>query len=265
MLKQDFEHLFKLEENFWWFVGMREITSALLDPVCPPGGTRRILDAGCGTGGNLKWLQRYAGNGRVFGIDLSPDALEFSLSKAEGVAAGGSVTAIPFADRQFDLVTSFDVLGQLPYPGGDELALREMNRVLRPNGTLFLRVAANEWLRSGHDAALQTTHRYALNELRSLVEGSGFCILRTTYANTLLLPVAAFRRVVLKRIGLADSGSDVQPLPAGYEWLNRLLKRVLFSEAWYLSRDRSSLPAGLSLICIAQKQGDDASLEELKR
>jgi SAM-dependent methyltransferase len=255
MLKEDFEHLFALEENFWWFSGMREITSALLDPVCQPRHRRMILDAGCGTGGNLEWLQRYAGDGKVFGIDLSPDALKFLLSRGHRLAAGGSVTALPFGDAHFDLVTSFDVLGQLPHQGGDEQALGEMNRVLRPGGVLFLRVAAYEWLRSGHDEALQTKHRYALNELRSLVEGSGFRILRTTYANTLLLPLAALRRVVLKRVGLADSGSDVQPLPAGSDWLNRLLKRVLVGEAWYLRRQTSKLRAGLSLIFIAQKSG----------
>jgi len=150
----------------------------------------------------------------VFGIDLSPDALKFLLSRGPRwpQAVGNSS---PFGDAHFDLVTSFDVLGQLPHQGDDELALGEMNRVLRPGGVLFLRVAAYEWLRSGHDEALQTKHRYALNELRSLVEGSGFHILRTTYANTLLLPLAALRRVVLKRVGLADSGSDVQPLPLG--------------------------------------------------
>jgi hypothetical protein len=67
--------------------------------------------------------------------------------------------------------------------------------------------------------------------------------------------VAAFRRLVLKRVGLADSGSDVQPLPAGFDWLNRLLKNVLLSEARYLGKADRSLPAGLSLVCIAQKAG----------
>ena len=42
--------------------GMREITRTLLDPVCPPTGDRLTLDAGCGTGGMMSWLKRYAGN-----------------------------------------------------------------------------------------------------------------------------------------------------------------------------------------------------------
>ncbi|HSS21817.1 MAG TPA: class I SAM-dependent methyltransferase [Pyrinomonadaceae bacterium] len=265
MLKEDFEHLFKLEENFWWFAGMREITSALLDPFCPPTPTRAVLDAGCGTGGNLEWLKRYAGDGNVFGIDVSPDALKFVRSRNQELVAGASATALPFGDSHFDLVTSFDVLGQLPHPGGDELALAEMSRVLRPNGVLFLRVAAYEWLRSSHDEALQTRHRYALPELLSLLERSGLSVLRATYANSLLLPGAALRRLVLKRIRLAGSGSDVQPLPDGSEWLNRLLKRILLAEARYLRKPRNKLPAGLSTICIAQKTETpaDPQLEKL--
>ncbi len=77
MQSEDFAYLYDLEEKFWWFVGMRAITAALLDPVCAPGRDRLILDDGCGTGGNLEWLKRYAGNGKVVGLDLETDALGF--------------------------------------------------------------------------------------------------------------------------------------------------------------------------------------------
>ena len=60
---QDYEDLYALEESLWWFVGMREVTRAVLDPFCPPGRGRDVLDAGCGTGGMLNWLERYAGGG----------------------------------------------------------------------------------------------------------------------------------------------------------------------------------------------------------
>ena len=56
-----------------------------------------------------------------------------------------SGTALPFADSAFDLLTSFDVLVQLPGEGSDELAMREMFRVLRPGGVAFVRVAAYDF------------------------------------------------------------------------------------------------------------------------
>src|SRR5712692_9100582 len=113
---------------------MRDITSALLDPVCPPTRDRLILDAGCGTGGMMSWLKRYTGNGRVAGIDLSSTALNFCGKHGHTMLAQTSVTNLPFPDSMFDLVTSFDVLVQLPGETSDEFAMSEMLRVLKRGG-----------------------------------------------------------------------------------------------------------------------------------
>ncbi|HEX8148783.1 MAG TPA: class I SAM-dependent methyltransferase [Pyrinomonadaceae bacterium] len=255
MRAQDYADLYALEESLWWFVGMREVTRAVLDPVCPPGRRRDVLDAGCGTGGMLTWLERYAGGGRVAGIDLSADGLDFCRSRGLRDVARASVTALPFADETFDLVTSFDVLVQLPGEGSDELAMREMFRVLRPGGVAFARAAAYEWMRSGHDEALNTQRRYTLGQLVERMTRAGFRVRRATYANSLLLPAAAVRRLVLKRLGLADPGSDVKP--PGSERLNRALASALKAEASLLKRPDAKLPAGLSAICVAEKPGQN--------
>ena len=85
---------------------------------------------------------------------------------------------------------------------------------------------------------------------------TGFNIRRVTYANAMLLPVAMLRRLVLKRVGLADGGSDVKPLPPKLQWLNRALTGVLHGEAHLLKRPGLKLRAGLSAICIAEKPRD---------
>jgi SAM-dependent methyltransferase len=248
---QDYADLYALEESLWWFVGMREVTRAVLDPACPRGPRRDILDAGCGTGGMLTWLERYAGGGRVAGIDLSPDALDFCRGRGLRDVAQASVTALPFAAETFDLVTSFDVLVQLPGEGSDELAMREMFRVLRPGGVAFVRAAAYEWMRSGHDEALNTQRRYTLTRLAGRMTRAGFLVRRATYANSLLLPAAVVRRLVLKRLGLADPGSDVKP--PGSDRLNRALASALKAEAALLKNPSAKLPAGLSAVCVAEK------------
>jgi SAM-dependent methyltransferase len=253
MEAEDYSYLYELEEDFWWFVGMREITAALLDPVCPPTRDRLILDAGCGTGGMLSWLTRYAGNGRVMGVDLVRTALEFCREREHRSLAQASVVNLPFADSSFDLLTSFDVLVQLPGAKADELAMREIERVLRPGGIVFVRVAAYKWMSSSHDEALGTQRRYHLSELVKKMEQAGFNVLRATYANALLLPAAMVRRLLLKRIRLASPGSDVKPLSPRLGWLNRALADVLRIESWLLRLTRSELPVGLSAICVAEK------------
>ena len=253
MQPEDYAYLHELEEEFWWFAGMREITATLLDPVCPPGKDRLILDAGCGTGGMLSWLRSYAGKGNVVGIDLFPMALEFCRRRGHEALAQASVVRLPFPDSTFDLLTSFDVLAQLPGEKSDELAIREMQRVLQPGGIVFVRVAAYEWMKSGHDAALGTQHRYLLSELVAKMKQAGFEILRESYANSVLMPVAMLRRLVLKRVGIANRGSDVKPLPAGLRWFNYLLMGALRAEAQLLKHRGVKLPAGLSAICLAKK------------
>lgn len=259
MRTEDYEYLYRLEEEFWWFAGMREITAGLLDPLLPSlgcGGDRVILDAGCGTGGNLEWLARYAGNGRVVGIDLVSTALEFCRKRSHELLAQASATDLPFADKSFDLVTSFDVLVQIPDGGADDQAMREMFRVLKPGGIAFVRGAAYEWMKSGHDRALGTERRYDLDELREKLKRAGFEILRWTYANSLLFPVAAIRRLLLKPLGLADKGSDVKPLPQNLQWLNRVFTNALLWEAKRLRDPNVRLPVGLSAICVARRPND---------
>ncbi len=257
MQTEDYEYLYELEEHFWWFAGMRALTAALLDPICPRGRARAILDAGCGTGGNLAWLRRYSGDGRIYGIDFSADALKFCRTRGHELLTQASVTALPFAADTFDLVTSFDVLVQLA-GADDETAIAEMWRVLRPGGVAFVRGAAYEWMRSGHDAALGTARRYSLKALRGQLERAGFQVVRATYANSLLLPVAAVRRLALKRIGLAAAGSDVKPLAPGLGWLDSTLRKMLLGEARWLRGARRNLPTGLSAICVVQKAADRA-------
>ena len=253
MQSEDFSSLAQLEASFWWFVGMRDISAVLLDPTLAPTQPRDILDIGCGTGGNLAWLRRFQCDGQVVGLDYVAVALQFCRQAGETALVQASATALPFAAQSFDFVTSFDVLVQLPGADADEMALREMYRVLKPGGVAFVRAAAYQWMRSQHDEALHSQRRYTTRELEAKLQTAGFVVRRSTYANCLLLPVAALHRLLLKPLGLAASGSDVQPLPPHWQWLNGIFTRLLRAEAKWLQAPHRRLPFGLSAICIAEK------------
>lgn len=92
------------------------------------------LDLGCGDGRNLLALQH--GGFDVAGIDVSATALKRadSLLRAHGRSAPlvlGDIRSLPFADGLFDVVTAFDVLGQVSDTGA---VLAEVRRVLRVGG-----------------------------------------------------------------------------------------------------------------------------------
>lgn len=253
MQNEDYAYLAQLEADFWWFRGMREITAALLDPYLAAPRDRMILDAGCGTGGNLAWLRRYAGQGSIIGLDYVKTALQFCQQDGHRQLVQASATHLPFADASFDLVTSFDVLVQIPGANTDVQAIAEMYRVLKPGGFGLVRGPAYEWMKSGHDAALDTQRRYTLPQLQALLTAGGLRVVRQTYANSFLFPIAALRRLVLKRLSLADAGSDVKPLPDALRWLNALMESALRREAKLLRTPRFQLRFGLSVICVVQK------------
>jgi ubiquinone/menaquinone biosynthesis C-methylase UbiE len=253
MQAKDFEDLYETEENLWWFAGMRRISAALLDEFCR-ADFENILDIGCGTGLNLEWLRRYGDPPSIKGLDVEAVALNFCRARGSSHLTRASATELPFPEASFDLVTSFDVLVQIPGEKADEKAIAEMFRVLKPGGILFVRVAAYKWMWSGHDEAINTQRRYSLPEISQKLENAGFTILRKTYANTLLFPAAVLRRHVLSRLGSSGGESDVKPFPPSMEWLNRMLTRAMFLEARFLKGRRRQLPFGLSAICVARKE-----------
>jgi SAM-dependent methyltransferase len=246
MRAEDFEYLYEIEENFWWFVAMRDITDAIVGPDIQ-GKSLDILDAGCGTGYNLHHYEKQGH--RLFSLDVSAEALAGVRQRGFHKACQASVTDIPYRTESFDFVFSFDVVQQLSLENGAR-AIREMHRVLKPGGRLFIRVAAFEWMRSSHDEELATQHRYTLPELRGELERAGFEIRLASYANSLLFPFMMLRRGI-KRFGIGR-GTDVKPLPKGLGWIDPIFRRVLAAEAKVLGAGRS-FPAGLSVIVYARK------------
>jgi SAM-dependent methyltransferase len=247
MRAEDFDLLYKLEEHYWWFVAMRQITDAIASRQLQIPNLR-MLDAGCGTGFNLGHYSA-ADRRDVYGLDVTMDALEWVRKRGFEKITQASVTDIPFRSGTFDLVFSFDVLPQVPLKM-DEPAIREMHRVLKPNGYLFVRAAAFEWLRSSHDEELHTMHRFTRPELVQKLMHAGFEVEWSSYANGFLFPVVLMRRF-LKHAGIGK-GTDVRPLPRGLGWLDSIFRNVLSREAdWFKSGRR--LPFGLSVICYARK------------
>jgi SAM-dependent methyltransferase len=244
---EEYARMYEAEETQWWYAGMRAISLSLLGAEWRDGGgggkaeDRRILDAGCGTGNNLAHFRRF---GRTVGIDLSADALR--LGRSRGVAAArGDLLSLPFADRSFDAVTSFDVIYHR-WVADDRVAVREMVRVLRPGGLFLLRVPALKMLWGAHDEAVLSRHRYTRGEVRQLLEGEGLEVVRLTYANSLLFPVIAVRRTLDRLLG--RHGSDVGFLPAPMEWTFR---NLLGLESRLVRR--LSLPIGASVFALARK------------
>lgn len=248
MRSEEFEFLYELEETFWWFAGMRQITDAVLSAPLRNISALQILDAGCGAGYNIA---HYAslGSPQVFGLDLSEHAISWVRKRGIRKVTRASVTEIPYASASFDVVLSFDVICQGEHPPVDD-GLREMQRILKPGGSLFVRVPAFSWMRSSHDVEVDTNRRFTRRELVRELSKAGLNVEWISYANCILFPVVVLRRM-LKSVGIGR-GSDVRPLPGALGWVNPVFQGILGFEASLFKR-HVALPFGLSLVCLARK------------
>jgi SAM-dependent methyltransferase len=237
----EYARMFAAEERQWWYSGMRTVSRALLAQELARPQRLRVLDAGCGTGHNLTWLQQL---GYAVGVDLSDVALAFGRQRGVTVTRA-DLARLPFRDEMFDLATSFDVLYHR-WVVDDVAVVGELVRVLRPGGLLFVRVPALQWLWGAHDEEVLSRHRYTRSEMAGLLKACGLTQVRATYCNALLFPALALRRTLDR--WFRRHGSDVEPLPAPLEWVCR---KALEAEAWWLTH--GTLPFGSSVVAWGRR------------
>jgi 2-polyprenyl-3-methyl-5-hydroxy-6-metoxy-1,4-benzoquinol methylase len=121
-------------------VKQREATLELF--AAKPG--EHIIDIGSGPGFLCESLAREVGpDGRVLGVDVSEDLLAAARGRNTFTNLGyepGDATKLPAADAAFDAAISTQVF---EYVSDCDMAIREMHRVLRPQGRAL--VVATDW------------------------------------------------------------------------------------------------------------------------
>ncbi len=235
------EHI-EQEEAHWWFVSRRIITEYLLKKLKFPDNAK-ILDAGCGAGGNLHML---AGYGDVYGCEMNDTVRARSIERKIGTIEYGKFPdEIPFADIKFDMIAMFDVLEHIE---DDRAALATVASRLTKDGQLLLTVPAYQFLFSQHDRLHHHFRRYSKKKLEEKIAAAGFKIEYINYWNCFLFPVAVITRLTdLFRPKNAPALGRKMP-PAA---LNNFLIKLVSSERFLA--DKINLPFGLSLIMVARK------------
>ena len=233
------EH-YEVEDRHWWYRGRWAVVEALLShSTLPPDPD--ILDAGCGTGGNLRKFGRF---GTASGIEPSAEAVGFCQARGLERVQQGNLESLPFADGSFDLVAATDVIEHVAAEGQ---ALRELHRVAVPNGLMLLTVPAYMWLWSAEDVNLHHHRRYTKRRLEQAVREAGWKSVFATYFNTLLLlPIA-----VAKKLPRRGESGDLERTPASLDGALSLPMRL---EA-RLIRAGLSLPAGVSVGILCRRDG----------
>lgn len=186
-----------------------------------PGSGLRILESGCGTG---RWMAYFERMGhRAFGVDDSSGALRVAHRHRPRMRlVRGDVVASPYCDASFDVVFSSYVAEH--FENGPVALLREIHRVLKPNGLLLLIVPYDSpfrrWVtnrilqafyalaQSRGQALAFTEFRYTEPEVRAFLSQAGFRLDHSEPDD--------FRSPLAKGLSL-DLGRLVLPHPGTWE------------------------------------------------
>jgi SAM-dependent methyltransferase len=130
-------------------------------------------------------------------IDISAPAIE-RLNALGAIAQSGEITALPFNDRIFDLVTAFDVVEHVE---NDHQAFGELTRVLKPEGRLIFSVPLHPARWTKFDDYVGHARRYEPAALQERLADHGLVVeksvifgMQSNNPRLLSLTVLAFRR-----------------------------------------------------------------------
>lgn len=203
-----------------------------------PGPGKAVLDAGCGSGVILSDL---AGRfGTVLGLDLSFEMLS-SIERADAPTTGillGDMRSIPLPDCSVDVAIC---RGSLCHVDDMAAAVRELERILKPGGTLVVSEPSTDSLLLRVPRAVITrrsklfkpSHRaYASRQFRKLFKEVGLRVVRQEYFGYLAFPLC----------GMADLIPILPRLPArrlvaaALVALDRRLARIplVDRQAWHV-------------------------------
>lgn len=236
-----YDRMRTLQEGHWWFEGRRRILAGLIGALGLPTPAK-ILEVGCGPGGNLAMLQRF---GDVAALEPDAESRAYAAERTGVSIEGGSLPdGLPFAPASFDLVCAFDVIEHVDQ---DAASVAALGRLAKPGGYLATTVPGQPWMWSRHDELHHHKRRYRLKDYRALFAAAGLEIVRASYFNTVLFaPIAAIRAL---KMATGSTAADDDAMPPAL--INRLLTGLFGAELVWLRH--GPLPIGVSIVLIARR------------
>lgn len=239
MQSAEYRNIYDNEESHFYYASLNRL---VLDLLVREGLSRnsRILDAGCGTGGLLQKLSK---DYLAEGVDISPEALRFCKARRVKTQIA-SLEKLPFKSNTFGAVVSIDVIYH-KFVKSDLEAMRELARVLQPDGVMVLRVPAFNFLKNDHDKVVMTRRRYTAQKIGDLALKCGLEIRQISYLNpSLFIGSLLFRH---------RHGSSVTKLNRVVNWLGSVvlgLENLLvrLGGSWFI---------GQGVLLVARKRDFD--------
>jgi SAM-dependent methyltransferase len=247
-----YKEYYILERNHWWFKARMDILRSLIKFHIATISDQKIsiLNSGIATGATSQMLNEF---GLVTSLEYDSNCCQFIREHVGLDVIEGSLTALPFENESFDLVCAFDVLEHIE---NHDQAVKEMQRVLKPGGHLYVTVPAYQFLWSEHDVINHHFRRYTRTNLTQLFQNNTRLIkVRTSYFNTFLFLPAFIARMISNIFGAFIKSKKVK---SDFERFkpnslsNRFFENI-FSSELHCFKLKFNFPFGVSLYSIYKK------------
>ncbi|WP_128544864.1 class I SAM-dependent DNA methyltransferase [Larkinella soli] len=250
-LSEEYEKMFLLEQRLWWY---RILHGKVLAELRRRFGHRtdiRILDAGCGAGGMLVFLQEH-GYTDLTGVDGSEDAVRLARRRGLNVPLIDLNRLDDFQPGvQFDAVICNDVFCYFHDPNLQHL-LAALGRRIGPSGIIISNNNAFDLFRGSHDRAVGVLRRFVRADFERWAPAAGLRLESSTYWSLVLSPLilaARWWQKVQLRVGLQSPEKPASDVYFPGSFINETLYRLVRLEEKLLPRT----PFGSSLFIVFER------------
>jgi ubiquinone/menaquinone biosynthesis C-methylase UbiE len=210
-----------------------------------------IMDVGCSSGFLLQEIRTALAGAEVIGADYVRGPLERLAKTIPDVPLlQFDLTQCPLPDSSLDAVVLLNVLEHIQ---DDSLAIRQVFRVLKPNGVAVIEVPAGPHLYDVYDKFLMHFRRYRADDLARLLRDAGFDILSQSHLGFFLYPAFAHvKRSNRKFLNESEeSQKEIVQLNIERHKSNLLIRAVMRLEDSL--RSHISYPCGIRCLFTCRK------------
>ncbi len=252
--QEEYEKMSRVESEHWWY---RTLHRLVLNSLATFFSAKdiAILDAGCGTGGLMRYLKDN-GYDKLYGFDLSDDAVGICRGRGFEVCQE-DLRALDhvFHGQRFDVIVSNDTLCYLDRPEIGRFLEASYDR-LNPGGVLICNLPALRGFKGIHDIAVGIRRRFTKKDIETWAGAGHWELVQQLYWPLLLSPmiflVRLWQRIILRLNPNTAIRSDIDiPHPL----INHFLAHVCDWDIGHL-RHR---PFGSSLFLVCRKRDSGAN------
>ena len=216
----EYQKMFSVENTLWWY---RVLHLLIYKAIRSSFGRNDIsvLDAGCGTGGMMKYLMD-KGYQDVEGFDVSEHAIEFTRKNNLRVT---ELDLLDFSElrlgKKFDVIISNDTLCYFDDADDQKRVLLNFYNNLKDGGVVVMNLPALDQFEGIHDIAVGLKMRFTAERFASLVDSKKFEIRQQRFWPFFLSPLIYIirrnqkRKIISKEYEVV-SDIDIPLAPVNY-------------------------------------------------